>query len=73
MSHPWEIYGETYPRRDARHYLPRGGYTFSATETYAAKARSRLFLLDRESLHVRQLPFTRGEVEKNGIDWNTIH
>ena len=59
-------------KRDCRHYLPHASYMFSAAETYAVKAKSLPFLVDRESLHVRQLPFTRKEIEQNGVDWSKV-
>ena len=71
MSFPWETAGAFYPKRDARHYLPHNSYMFSAAETYAAKAKSRPFIVDRESLHVRTLPVTKEQAEV-GIDWNTL-
>ena len=71
MSHPWETCGAFYPKRDARNYLPIGGYSFTAAETKAAKDRSRSLIVDQESLKVRIIPVTRKEAEV-GIDWTQI-
>ena len=72
MSFPWQDCGAFYPKRDGRNHLPIGGYSFSATETYAAKARSRPFLVDRESLKVTTVPVTREQFEVQGVPWDQV-
>ena len=64
--------GAFTPRRDIRHTLPHGGYTLNAAETHSAIDRSRPFIVDRESLHVKQVPITQAQFEQHGMDWETV-